>query len=286
MACDNCNMSPLRWAAQQGHLGAVALLFAHGFDPIPALKYPPPLEEAVRGRHTEIARLLIDKGAGLDNPNYDLRTVMFILEEAAVSSSIFHLLVDRGLTAKATPGEAILILQEAVNSGNKDVVQYLLENDQNFPLAELPDYSKRIQEFAKASMFDLLLKHDLISNLDCISAKVLLAGTHEITPAIVTHVLNQRFDLNSLLGADQGLEWAAMRAPYLIHLGADISRLEHSYWRTRSFEVERFRLIERGADPDPRRGRWAKAVMTEVVHDNKKETMYLFLEENFARGAM
>lgn len=204
-------------------------------------------------------------------------------------------LVDRELTTKATFGEAILILQKAVKSGNRDVAQYLFEDDQNFSLAELPDYSKRILELAKPSIFAFLLKHYLISNLDCMSAKVLLAGTHETTPAIISHVLNQGFDLKNLLGPDQGLEREAMRAPsleaaaamvdHLLRLGADISRLEHSYWRTRSFKVKRFRLlIERGTDPDHRLGRWAKDVMTEAVHDNKKDR-YFFLEEKFARGS-
>lgn len=90
MACGNCNMSPLRWAAHQGHLDAVALLPAHDFEPIPRSGGPSPLEGAVRRGHTEIARLLVEKGAGLDNPNYGPCTIMFILEEAAVSSSLFH----------------------------------------------------------------------------------------------------------------------------------------------------------------------------------------------------
>lgn len=150
---------------------------------------------------------------------------MFILEEAAVSSPLFHALVDRELTAKATLGEAILILQKVVKSRNRDVFQYLLEEDQNFSLAELLDYSKRILELAKLSMFDFLLKHYLISNLDCISAKVLLAGTHETTTAIISHVLNQGFDLKNLLGPDQGLEWEAMRAPSLEAAAAIVDHL-------------------------------------------------------------
>lgn len=45
-----------------------------------------------------------------------------------------------------------MILQKVVKSRNRDVFQYLLEDDQNFSLAELLNYSKRILELAKLSM--------------------------------------------------------------------------------------------------------------------------------------
>jgi ankyrin repeat protein len=66
---DSARMSPLTYAAREGHLHIVDLLLEHGADPnMPedAAPHGRPLFEACRGNHLEVAQLLLEHGA---NPN-------------------------------------------------------------------------------------------------------------------------------------------------------------------------------------------------------------------------
>lgn len=137
---DNLGRTPLFWAASRGDIEAVSLLLEYGADP-KISGNTGPLHAAGGGGHSEILKMLLDKGAHPDSLCTLLTTPLMRAAANNDGNDCVQLLLDYGANINAQDAALNFALLEAAQNCMFENTKVLLKNGANPDMMEMEGWT-------------------------------------------------------------------------------------------------------------------------------------------------
>ena len=166
-----------------------------------------PLYIAIQQKKTDIAKLLLKKGADVNFVDKQMKKIPLV---ASINNSeLAKLLVENGANANSEIAKSEMSpLRKAVNLENDELVQYLLENKANSNIPKQKNSpTKAAERKDKLNYIDLLLKHGADVNKPeeyTLNRTPLITATIKNNTTVVQVLLKQRSKFASAIGKCRG----------------------------------------------------------------------------------
>ncbi|KAH7143367.1 hypothetical protein DER46DRAFT_456391, partial [Fusarium sp. MPI-SDFR-AT-0072] len=115
------NHTPLSWTCEEGYLGIAKVLLRRGAQ-ISEVN----LVRVLRNGHSEVVKMLLEKGADTAATTNDGRTPLFVASSNG-RNKVVKMLLEKGADTAATTNDGWTSLLEAASNGRSKVVKMLLE---------------------------------------------------------------------------------------------------------------------------------------------------------------
>lgn len=233
--------APLRCAAKRGHMAVVRLLLEHGADPNlpePVAPYGGALYEAIGGKHWEIVRLLLARGANADGAVESSGTCFWRAKRDAAPAEILKLLATHG---------ACLNLEMASYDEDIELLATMLRANPKLPIHDhLPTGNEQIVKLAMKYQPDVLTRVEFSGAPSVEYARWLVKnGIDAVSPNWLGITPLHRFALKGEIDM----------ARLCLEAGAHVNAIDDEYastplgWAARGGKTEMVRwLLNQGAD--------------------------------------